>query len=83
MSTYLSPSTYGIPRETQLRVLKLLKVIIQDNGREMFDFGFQTLSRRWQAVSNILSKSKRFSIQQLDDEYCSFYKKYREPSPGN
>uniref|UniRef100_A0A2N9IMS8 Alliinase C-terminal domain-containing protein n=1 Tax=Fagus sylvatica TaxID=28930 RepID=A0A2N9IMS8_FAGSY len=35
MLTYMSLSTYGVSRETQLRVLKLLKVVIEGKGREM------------------------------------------------
>ncbi|KAE8674285.1 Tryptophan aminotransferase-related protein 4 [Hibiscus syriacus] len=45
--TYMSLITYGVPRETQLRVLKLLKVAIEEQGKEMFNFGEPTPAFAW------------------------------------
>lgn len=83
MLKYMSLSTYGVSRETQLRVLKLLKVVIEGKGREMYEFGHKTMKTRWQRLSKSLSLSKRFSIQELESHYCSFCRKVRRPSPGN
>ncbi|XP_065848109.1 tryptophan aminotransferase-related protein 4-like [Euphorbia lathyris] len=82
MLTYMSLSTYGVPRETQLRVLKLLKVVLEGEGREMFDFGFQTMRARWTKLSKTLSVSTRFSLQQIEHQYCSFSRKIKGPSPA-
>ncbi|GMY29498.1 tryptophan aminotransferase-related protein 4-like [Fagus crenata] len=82
MLTYMSLSTYGVSRETQLRVLKLLKVVIEGKGREMYEFGHKTMKTRWQRLSKSLSLSKRFSIQELESHYCSFSRKVRRPSPA-
>lgn len=79
----MSLSTYGVPRETQLRVLKLLKVALEREGKEMFDFGYKTMGNRWRKLSETMSMSKRFSIQELEPKRCSFHQKVREPSPGN
>ncbi|KAF7820318.1 tryptophan aminotransferase-related protein 4-like [Senna tora] len=73
MLRYMDLSTYGVSRETQLRVLKLLKVVLNGNGREMYEFGHNTMSRRWIRLTKVLSHSKRFSIQQLEPQYCSLF----------
>lgn len=82
MLTYMSLSTYGVPRETQLRVLKLLKAVLEGEGKEMFEFGYKTMANRWRKLRKIFSASRRFSLQDLDHQYCSFSKKIRGPSPG-
>ncbi|XP_037494811.1 tryptophan aminotransferase-related protein 4, partial [Jatropha curcas] len=82
MVEYMSLSTYGVPRETQLRVLKLLKVVVEGKGNGIFEFGFKTMRDRWRKLSNILSMSTRFSLQELHHNHCSFYKKIKTPSPA-
>ncbi|KAJ7969769.1 Tryptophan aminotransferase-related protein [Quillaja saponaria] len=82
MLTYMDLSTYGVSRETQLRVLKLFKVALEGNGREMYDFGYNTMRNRWDKLSKSLSKSKRFSIQQLNPQLCSFSQQVKAPTPA-
>ncbi|XVE60894.1 hypothetical protein DITRI_Ditri05aG0163500 [Diplodiscus trichospermus] len=82
MSTYMSLSTYGVPRETQLRVLKLLKVATEKEGKDLFDFGYKTMRNRWRKFSKTMSTSERFSIQELEPQRCSFSQKVRGPSPA-
>ncbi|WCJ44071.1 tryptophan aminotransferase related 1 [Euphorbia peplus] len=82
MLTYMSLSTYGVPRETQLRVLKLLKVVLEGEGTHMFDFGYRTMRDRWIKLSQTLSISTRFSLQQIDHKHCSFSNKIKGPSPA-
>ncbi|XP_040953661.1 tryptophan aminotransferase-related protein 3-like [Gossypium hirsutum] len=75
-------STYGVARETQLRVLKLLKVAVENEGKEMFNFGYQTMRNRWRKLSKTMSLSKRFSIQELETQFCSFSEKVRGATPA-
>ncbi|WVZ14641.1 hypothetical protein V8G54_012207 [Vigna mungo] len=82
MLTYMDLSTYGVSRETQLRVLKLLKVALSGNGRAMYEFGYSTMKNRWTKLSKVLSQSKRFSTQNLKPRYCSFSQQFRTPSPA-
>lgn len=82
MLKYMSLSTYGVPRETQLRALKLLDVVIESAGREMFDFGFTTMKERWSKMSKVLSMSTRFSYQQFDPlRFCNYFQELRGPTP--
>lgn len=83
MLTYMDLSTYGVSRETQLRVMKLLKVVLSGNGREMYEFGHNTMKNRWSKLSKVLSQSKRFSTQKLKPQHCSFSQQIRTPSSGN
>ncbi|KAK3009561.1 hypothetical protein RJ639_013538 [Escallonia herrerae] len=81
MLMYMTLSSMGVSRDTQLRALKLLKVISEGNGKGIFEFSYQTMSERWEKLSKALSKSKRFSIQQTAPQYCTFFQKVRGPSP--
>ncbi|KAK2979908.1 hypothetical protein RJ640_020150 [Escallonia rubra] len=82
MLMYMILSSMGVSRDTQLRALKILKVISEGNGREIFEFSYQTMSDRWEKLSKALSKSKRFSVQQTAPQYCTFFQKVRGPSPA-
>lgn len=83
MLTHVSLNTIGISREAQLRALQLVKVALQGNGKEIFKFGYKTLSSRWEKLNETLSVSSRFSLQKLGAQYCSFFQAVRGPSPGN
>ncbi|XP_027359298.1 tryptophan aminotransferase-related protein 4-like [Abrus precatorius] len=82
MLTYLDLNTMGISREAQLRALKLLDVVIEGDGREIFQFAYRTMSDRWRRLKQILSKSKRFSLQKLSPQYCTYFKRTRDLSPA-
>lgn len=83
MVKYMDLNTYGVSRETQLRALKLLKHVVQGGGHDLFEFGYGTMKRRWELLSKTLENSKRFSLQDLSSQYCTFLDKHRTPSPGN
>lgn len=83
MVNYLDLNTYGVPRETQLRTMKLLNVVLEGNGKKMFNFGYEALRFRWETLNKILSASKQFSIQQLTPQQCAFSNEVRAPTPGN
>ncbi|KAL1540588.1 tryptophan aminotransferase-related protein 3-like [Salvia divinorum] len=82
MMTYISVAEMGISRETQIRALQLMKAILRGDGKEIFDYAFEKMSDRWGKLSQIFSKSKRFSIQEIPPLYCNFFDKVRGPSPG-
>ncbi|KAG5620946.1 hypothetical protein H5410_006164 [Solanum commersonii] len=82
MVEYIDLNTYGVPRETQLRALKLLNVVLQGDRREMFRFAHTIMKTRWEKLAEILSTSKRFSIEQLPSQHCAFSKQVRPPSPA-
>ncbi|CAI9116472.1 OLC1v1017625C1 [Oldenlandia corymbosa var. corymbosa] len=83
MVTYVTSAELGVSKDTQLRALKLLKVLTKEgNGREIFDYGFKTMMERWKRLSQTLSSSTRFSLQEISPNYCNFYDKVRDPSPA-
>ncbi|KAL1319592.1 hypothetical protein HN51_071841 [Arachis hypogaea] len=83
MLTYLELNTVGISREAQLRALKLLNVVLEGGDtKEIFQFGYSTMRDRWSRLKQIISKSKRFSLQKLSPQYCTFFKRVRDPSPA-
>lgn len=81
MSNYIRLTSMGVSRDTQLHVLKLLKVIVGDGGDEIFHFGYGTLKKRWETLNKILSMSTRFSLQTIKPEYCNYFKKVRDFTP--
>uniref|UniRef100_F6H6R2 Alliinase C-terminal domain-containing protein n=1 Tax=Vitis vinifera TaxID=29760 RepID=F6H6R2_VITVI len=82
MSTYVKMNILGVSKDTQLRALKLLKVALEGSGKEIFEFGYTAMKERWERLSNALSESKRFSIQEIAPQYCTFFKTVRGPSPA-
>ncbi|KAJ8760454.1 hypothetical protein K2173_015121 [Erythroxylum novogranatense] len=82
MGTYLTLNTMGVSRESQLRALKLLKVVLQGEGRQIFEFGHDTMRTRWERFRKIISRSSRFSIQKITSQYCSFFNEVRAASPA-
>ncbi|KAG8377280.1 hypothetical protein BUALT_Bualt08G0015200 [Buddleja alternifolia] len=82
MKSYISQAEMGISREAQLRALKLMKAILHGNGTEIFNYAYKKMSDRWKNLSEIISLSKRFTIQELPTQFCNFFQKVRGPSPA-
>ena len=83
MTTHIGVNSIGVCRDSQLRALKLLKVVLEGEGREILKFGYKTMKIRWKKLVRALSSSKRFSLQKIEPQYCTFSHKVRESSPGN
>ena len=83
MLDYMSLNTVGVSRDTQLRAFKLLKVVTQGRGREIFKFGYKTMKDRWEKLNKALLMSRRFSVQENSPQYCTFFGKVKRPSPGD
>ena len=82
MTTYMSRNTEGVSRDSQLRALKLLKVVMEGSGREIFEFSSKTMKDRWDQLNKTLSVSKHFSLQEITPQHCTFFQQVRTPSPG-
>lgn len=82
MTFYMQLNTMGASRDSQLRALKLLKVVLEGDGKEIFQFGYQTMRDRWKKLNEVISESRRLSIQEIPPQYCNFFKQIREPSPA-
>ncbi|XXG56136.1 hypothetical protein AAC387_Pa03g3633 [Persea americana] len=83
VSRYVDLNTMGVSHDTQLRALKLLKVVLQGGGGgEIFGYGYQVMRDRWMKLSKVLSTSKRISLQKLAPQYCTYFRKIRGPSPA-
>lgn len=82
MVDYVKISTIGVSHDTQLRVLKLLKAIVDDGGREIFEFGHTTMRERWLRLNATISASSRFSLQDITPQFCTFYQRVTAPSPA-
>lgn len=82
LTRYVMHNTLGVSRDTQLRAMRLLEAVLKGNGRGLFEFGHRTMSKRWQRLSETLAKSRRFSLQKLSPQYCTFFGNVTGPSPG-
>lgn len=82
MSTHLRLNAMGVSRDVQLRALQLLDVVLEGDGKQIFQFGYSTIRDRWIRLKQIISLSKQFSIQKLSPQYCTFFKRVRDPSPA-
>lgn len=83
VSRYITVADLGISKDTQLRVLKLLKVAVEGDGKQLFKFAYDKMRQRWDRLTSVFSKSTRFSIQKRDPLHCNFFNETRLPSPGN
>lgn len=80
---YIQVADLGISKDTQLRVLKLLKVAVIGEGKPLFEFAYNKMRDRWERLTSVFSKSTRFSVQQRHPLHCNFFNQTRLPSPGN
>ncbi|XP_076896836.1 tryptophan aminotransferase-related protein 3-like [Bidens hawaiensis] len=79
---YIELVDMGISKDTQLRVLKLLKVIVEGDGKPFFEFAYNKMRDRWDRMYSVLSKSTRFSVQDRHPLHCNFFNETRIPSPA-
>nr|GMD85134.1 tryptophan aminotransferase-related protein 4-like [Ipomoea batatas] len=82
MVAYIRTAELGISKETQLRALSLLKTVVQGDGRGIFNFSYEKMRNRWEKLSQIISQSQRFTLQEISPNYCNFFEKIRGPSPA-
>ncbi|KMT13116.1 hypothetical protein BVRB_4g086580 [Beta vulgaris subsp. vulgaris] len=82
MIDYVMYNTLGVSQDTQLRILKILKAVIEGGGREIFEFGQKIMEERWKKLKVTFSASSRFSLQHVPSRFCTFYQRVREPSPA-
>ncbi|KAK9111168.1 hypothetical protein Scep_018687 [Stephania cephalantha] len=74
MSSYLSINSIGASQDAQLRAFVVLRMVVKDKAKGLFEFGYKTMRERWEMLNKTLSKSKRFSLQKLEPRDCSFFK---------
>ncbi|XP_071713281.1 tryptophan aminotransferase-related protein 4-like [Rutidosis leptorrhynchoides] len=82
MLNYISVADMSISKDTQLRVLQLLKVAVKDHGKPLFEFAYDKMRDRWARLTSVFSKSTRFSLQHRHPLHCSFFNQTRLPSPA-
>ena len=81
---YVTESILGASRDTQLRMLRIIKVILANlhTEEDIFAFGHDVMRTRWRRLNAIVSRSRRISLQKIHPHYCMYFKRVREPSPG-
>lgn len=83
MKEYIHQADMEMSKDTLLRALTILRVVTEGDGKKFFNFAHEILRDRWEKISHIFSFSKRFSIQHIPTQYCTFLNRAREPSPGD
>ncbi|KAF0918081.1 hypothetical protein E2562_022671 [Oryza meyeriana var. granulata] len=81
---YTEQSIMGASRDTQLRILKILKVILANlhSKEDIFAFGYDVMRSRWRRLNAVVSRSSRISLQKIQPQYCTYFKRTKEPSPA-
>ncbi|MQL97567.1 hypothetical protein Taro_030262, partial [Colocasia esculenta] len=88
MASYIDYNTFGVSRDTQLRVLTLMKAIREGITRggakdDIFLFGRRVLQERWLRLNELVSASSgRFSLPRMPRQYCIYTKGTPDPSPA-
>ena len=72
MMRYVELNTIGVSHETQLRALKLLKVVLEKgDGREIFEFAHATMRDRWKRLNQVVSNTQHYSLQHIPPQFCN------------
>jgi hypothetical protein len=81
---YVSNSNMGASRDTQLRMLGIVRFMLANlHGKDdIFGFGYDVMRSRWLRLSAVVSRSRRISLQKIKPQYCTYFNRVREPSPG-
>ncbi|CAM0882424.1 unnamed protein product [Alopecurus aequalis] len=84
VNDYIMQNTMGASRDTQLRMLSIIKVIVANlHGKEdIFGFGQDVMTAKWLKLNAVVSRSRRISLQKIPPQYCTYFDKIREPSPA-
>ncbi|KAK9027139.1 hypothetical protein V6N11_066983 [Hibiscus sabdariffa] len=81
MMEHMRLNSMGVSKDAQLRAFRLLKSVLEE-GTEIFDFAYRTMKSRWERLVRTISLSDRFSLQENNPQYCTFYSKVRQLSPA-
>ncbi|KAL4303629.1 hypothetical protein GQ457_10G002650 [Hibiscus cannabinus] len=81
MMEHMRLNSMGVSKDAQLRAFRLLKTVLEE-GTEIFDFAYRTMKSRWERLVRTISLSDRFSLQENNPQYCTFYSKVRQLSPA-
>lgn len=81
---YVQKSVMGASRDTQLRMLGILKAMMANlySDDDIFVFGYNVMRSRWHRLSAAVSRSRRISLQKIPPRFCTYFQRIREPSPG-
>jgi len=82
---YVQNSIMGASRDTQLRMLGIVRFMLANlHGKDdIFGFGHDVMRSRWRRLSAVVSRSRRISLQRIPpNQYCTYFDRVREPSPG-
>ncbi|KAL0324889.1 UNVERIFIED_CONTAM: Tryptophan aminotransferase-related protein 4 [Sesamum radiatum] len=82
MLQYKSLADSGTSKDTQLRALKLIKVVLENGGRGIYNFAYKTMRGRWTKLNHVLSLSKRFKLQEIPPSFCNYSRTVRGASPA-
>ncbi|KAK3165277.1 hypothetical protein QOZ80_1AG0031190 [Eleusine coracana subsp. coracana] len=79
---YVQSNTMGASRDTQLRMLGVVKVMLANlhGDEDIFAFGHDVMRSRWRRLSAVVSRSRRVSLQEIPPQFCNYFKRIREPS---
>lgn len=81
---YMQGSNFGVSEDTQLRMLGIVKAVLArlNSEDDIFAFGHDVMRARWRRMNAAVSRSRRISLQKVPPGYCTYFKRIREPSPG-
>jgi hypothetical protein len=84
VNNYIQQNTMGASRDTQLRMLGIIKAIVANlHGEDdIFAFGQDVMTAKWRKLNAVVSRSSRISLQKIPPQYCTYLGKIREASPG-
>ncbi|TVU16826.1 hypothetical protein EJB05_36981, partial [Eragrostis curvula] len=85
VKAYLEESSLGDSRDTQLRMLRVIKVILANihGDDDIFAFANGVMTARWRRLDAVLARGRGVvSVEKIPPQYCTYFKRVREPAPA-
>lgn len=82
---YVDYNSMGTSHESNLRMLTIIKAMLTQKREEednIFRFAKKIMSERWKRLNDIVSSTKRFSLQSLSPLSCTYFNATMDPSPA-
>ncbi|KAD4983224.1 hypothetical protein R6Q59_002898 [Mikania micrantha] len=79
MTKFMEVITIGVSKESQLRVAKILQVIVDrckcfgsPEGHNFFEFGKNLLTKRWEILRETVKQNKMFILPKYPLQHCNY-----------
>ncbi|KAF5189759.1 Tryptophan aminotransferase-related protein [Thalictrum thalictroides] len=89
MKDFITISTIGVSKDSQLRAAKILRVVSEScqniglgNIENFFSYGRSRMSERWERLRTVVKQNGMFSLPEYPKQFCNFSGEFAEIDPA-